>query len=188
MLTRRAVLLSSAAVMGVAGLSAVRRTSFAQAVTAETEEEAFEVTMTEEEWRQILTDAQFAVLRQRRTEAPYTNALLGERSPLLDEHREGLFHCAGCDLPVYSSEHKYDSGTGWPSFWQPYDENNIRTRDDYEIGSRRTEVHCRRCGGHFGHIFEDGPPPTGLRHCLNGLALIFVPADGSPRVEPVPAN
>lgn len=173
MISRRSLMLSSA-VAGIGmfvGLPAVR----AQ------EGETFEVTLTEEEWRARLTPAQFAILRQEATEWPdvpgaSTVGLLGEVSPLVHEHRDGLFYCAGCDLPVYSSAHKYESGTGWPSFWQAYDDNNIRTKADHKLATVRTEVHCRRCGGHFGHIFDDGPRPTGKRHCLNGLALYFVPA------------
>jgi peptide-methionine (R)-S-oxide reductase len=132
----------------------------------------FEVMRTEEEWRQILTPAQFAILRQEATEYAFTNTLLGETSPLLHEERDGIFHCAGCDLALYSSDHKYDSRTGWPSFWQALDDA-VRTSTDHLLGYPRTEVHCRRCGGHLGHIFDDGPPPTGKRHCINGLAMTF---------------
>jgi peptide-methionine (R)-S-oxide reductase len=128
----------------------------------------FEVTKTEAEWREILTANQFAVLREESTERPFT-------SPLNDEKRAGIFHCAGCDLPVYSSEVKYDSGTGWPSFWESLP-NAIGTKEDNTLFMTRTECHCRRCGGHFGHIFNDGPPPTGKRHCLNGVSLKFKPA------------
>ncbi len=172
MLSRRAVLLSSAAALGAAG-GLGGRLSLAQVGPAVPE--TFEITRTEAEWRAILTQAQFAILRQEATEFPFTNTLFGEQSPLLEEHRVGLFHCAGCDLPVYSSEHKYDSRTGWPSFWQAIDDA-VRTKTDFYLGYARTEVHCRRCGGHFGHIFDDGPPPTGKRHCLNGLALTFAAA------------
>lgn len=128
----------------------------------------FEIVKTDDEWRKILTKEQFYILRQHGTERAYT-------SPLNDEKAAGLFHCAGCDLPLYSSTTKFDSGTGWPSFWAPLD-NAVGTSTDYVIGYPRTEVHCRRCGGHQGHIFADGPPPTGKRHCINGLALKFVAA------------
>lgn len=131
-------------------------------------DETFEVTHTEEEWKRILTPEQFYVLRQEGTERPGS-------SPLNKEKRKGTFVCAGCGLPVYSSETKYESGTGWPSFWKPLD-NAIGTSEDRSWFSVRTEVHCRRCGGHLGHVFEDGPPPTGLRYCMNGVAMKFEPA------------
>ena len=127
--------------------------------------EAFEVTKTEAEWHAILSDAQFAVLREASTERAFS-------SPLNTEHRTGTFFCAGCDLGLYASEAKFDSGTGWPSFWQPLPDA-VRTKEDKGWFSTRTEVHCRRCGGHLGHVFDDGPPPTGKRYCMNGLALLF---------------
>jgi peptide-methionine (R)-S-oxide reductase len=128
-------------------------------------EDAFEVTKTEEEWRAILTPEQFAVLREEATERPFT-------SPLNEEKRAGTFHCAGCDLPLFASATKYDSGTGWPSFWDPLPDA-VATKADWGILGKRTEVHCRRCGGHLGHVFNDGPQPTGLRYCMNGVSLIF---------------
>ncbi len=131
-------------------------------------ETAFEVTHTDEEWKKILTPNQFQVLRKEATERPFS-------SPLNEEHRKGIFHCAGCDLDAYSSETKFESGTGWPSFWQPL-ENAVGTTSDRTFGMARTAVHCRRCGGHLGHVFNDGPKPTGLRYCMNGLAMKFVPA------------
>ncbi len=121
----------------------------------------------EGEWRRILTPEEFRVLRQAGTERRYTSALN-------DEKRNGLFLCAGCFLPLFSSETKYDSGTGWPSFWDCL-EGRVETSVDYKIGYARTEYHCSRCGGHQGHIFEDGPRPTGLRYCNNGVALTFAP-------------
>jgi len=131
-------------------------------------EGTFEVTKTDAEWKAQLGEDAYQVLRHEATERAGT-------SPLNNEKRKGLFHCAGCDLPVYSSEAKYDSGTGWPSFWESLP-NAIGTKEDNTLFMTRTECHCRRCGGHFGHIFDDGPQPTGLRHCLNGLALAFKPA------------
>ena len=172
MITRRTVLLTSAAALGAATVSlGLLSSSIAQPAG----NEVFEITRTEEEWRALLTPVRFAILRQGATEYPYTNSLFGEQSPLLNEHRFGLYHCAGCDLPVYSSETKYDSRTGWPSFWQAIDDA-VRTNTDTLLGYPRTEVHCRRCGGHLGHIFDDGPPPSGKRHCINGLAMTFAPA------------
>ena len=128
----------------------------------------FEITKTEAEWKVLLTPEQYAVLREADTEPPNS-------SPLLDEHRKGTVACAGCDLPLYASETKYDSGTGWPSFFDVLP-NAVGKKEDNTLFSTRTEVHCRRCGGHLGHVFDDGPPPTGLRYCMNGLALKFVPA------------
>ena len=125
----------------------------------------FEVTHSEAQWRALLTPAQYAVLRESDTERPYS-------SPLNDEHRTGVFSCAGCSLPLFSSAAKFDSHTGWPSFWQPL-ENAVGTTSDHSFGMVRTAVHCRRCGGHLGHLFDDGPPPTGLRYCMNGLAMTF---------------
>ena len=130
--------------------------------------ETFELTLTEAEWRKRLDPASFAVLRQAATERAFT-------SPLNEEHRAGTFICKGCALPLFSARAKFDSGTGWPSFWRPL-ANAVRTSTDHLLGYARTEVHCRRCGGHLGHVFKDGPPPTGLRYCMNGVAMRFVPA------------
>ncbi|WP_309664732.1 peptide-methionine (R)-S-oxide reductase MsrB [Tabrizicola sp.] len=127
--------------------------------------QSFEVTLTEAEWRARLTDAQFSVLREEDTEPAGS-------SPLDNEHRKGTFHCAGCDLPLYASDAKYDSGTGWPSFFEPLP-NAVRTKEDPGLFGSRTEVHCRRCGGHLGHVFDDGPEPTGKRYCMNGVAMVF---------------
>ncbi|MFT5510279.1 MAG: peptide-methionine (R)-S-oxide reductase [Hyphomicrobiaceae bacterium] len=128
----------------------------------------FEIVKSDDEWRKILTKQQFYVLRKSGTERPFTH-------PLNDNKIAGTYHCAGCELPLYSSETKFDSRTGWPSFWAPL-ENAVGTSTDYFIGYPRTEVHCKRCGGHLGHVFNDGPPPTGKRHCLNGVSLKFVSA------------
>jgi peptide-methionine (R)-S-oxide reductase len=130
----------------------------------------FEIEKTDAEWKRILTPAQYDVLRKHGTERPFT-------SQLNHEKRKGTFACAGCDLPLFSSETKFDSGTGWPSFYQPLP-NAVGTTVDKSFFMTRTEVHCRRCGGHLGHVFNDGPKPTGLRYCMNGVALKFVPAAG----------
>jgi peptide-methionine (R)-S-oxide reductase len=130
--------------------------------------ETFKVSHSDAEWRRLLTGEQYAVLRQRATERAFS-------SSLLHEARRGVFGCAGCDLGVFSSTTKYDSGTGWPSFWAPLD-GAVGTEADNTLGMTRTAVHCSRCGGHLGHVFSDGPQPTGLRYCMNGIALIFKPA------------
>ncbi len=131
----------------------------------------FEITKSPEEWKKTLTKEQYYVLRDHGTERAGS-------SPLDKNYSAGVYHCAGCDLPLYSSETKFDSGTGWPSFWKAMD-NAVGTKPDNSLFTTRTEVHCRRCGGHQGHIFPDGPKPTGDRHCLNGVALKFVPKASS---------
>jgi peptide-methionine (R)-S-oxide reductase len=134
------------------------------------EQKHFPVEKTDEEWRQQLTPEQYAVLRGHGTERPGTCALL-------HEHRAGTFACAGCGQPLFKTERKFESGTGWPSFVAPL-EGSIETTVDRSLWMVRTEVHCSRCGGHLGHVFEDGPPPTGLRYCINGVALEFQPGSG----------
>ena len=134
-------------------------------VTATTK---FQIEKTEAQWQKILTPAQFEVLRKHGTEE-------ASSSPLTEEHRQGTFACAACNLSLFTSNTKFDSGTGWPSFFAPIP-NAIATSIDTTFAERRTEVHCRRCGGHLGHVFEDGPKPTRLRYCMNGVAMKFIPA------------
>ena len=151
-----------AAAGGVAALGKLMTGNEAQAATA-----AFEVTHTDAEWRKLLTSDQYTVLRKAGTERAGS-------SPLEHEKRKGVFSCAGCALPLFSSATKFNSGTGWPSFWQPLDKA-VLTESDTTWGMTRVEVLCRRCGGHLGHVFDDGPPPTHQRYCMNGVALNFTP-------------
>ncbi|MBH0205891.1 MAG: peptide-methionine (R)-S-oxide reductase MsrB [Nitrospira sp.] len=125
------------------------------------------VSKTDAEWKKLLSSLAYRVLRHEDTERAFAN-------PLHENHQTGIYYCAGCDLPLFSSEHKFDSGTGWPSFWQPIDPKVIETRNDSKFFITRVEVHCARCNGHQGHVFDDGPPPTGLRYCINGVSLKFV--------------
>jgi peptide-methionine (R)-S-oxide reductase len=166
MLSRRRFGIAAAGVAAFSGAGVMRW--FGQSARAE-DQGTFEVTYSEEEWRRRLTPEQYYVLREHGTERAGS-------SPLDHEKRAGTFVCAACELPLFASETKFDSGTGWPSFYAPLD-NAIGTSEDSSLFFTRTEVHCRRCGGHLGHVFEDGPPPTGLRYCMNGVALKFVPAE-----------
>ena len=160
MTNRRSLLL--AGVSAGFGLAAMTALSGRQARAAQ----RFAVVHTDEEWRKLLSPAAYDVLRQQGTEAP-------ESSPLDHEFSAGRYDCAGCSQKLFTSDTKFDSGTGWPSFWKPID-NAVSTENDSSLMMERTEVHCARCGGHLGHVFEDGPKPTGLRYCMNGVALSFV--------------
>jgi peptide-methionine (R)-S-oxide reductase len=164
MMSRRNAILAG---IGLAGIAAFARNILAPR-RGHAGAETFEVLKSEAEWKESLTPEQFRVLRKHGTERPYSSALN-------NEHRRGIFTCAGCDLPLFRSETKFDSGTGWPSFFAPIDDA-IRTANDYSLVIPRSEVHCRRCGGHLGHVFDDGPKPTGKRFCMNGVALKFEPA------------
>jgi peptide-methionine (R)-S-oxide reductase len=168
---KRYFLTASATTLGMAWASQylpqLGRASIAQ-VEAQPNIPKFEITKTTEEWHKILTPEQFRVLRRQGTERSGT-------SPLNAEHRQGTFACAGCDLPLFTAETKFNSGTGWPSFYAPI-EGAIGTTTDQSALMTRVEVHCHRCGGHLGHVFDDGPQPTGKRYCMNGVALKFIPS------------
>jgi peptide-methionine (R)-S-oxide reductase len=155
------------ALLGLGGSAAVGMLLYSRADGA-TAGRPFAVSHTPAEWRRLLGPQRYAVLREAATERPYT-------SPLLKEHRKGFFSCAGCGQPLFGSSTKFESGTGWPSFWRALPKAVV-TRDDRSLLMERTEVLCSRCGGHLGHVFNDGPRPTGLRYCMNGAALNFHPA------------
>ncbi|MEO7401187.1 MAG: peptide-methionine (R)-S-oxide reductase MsrB [Polaromonas sp.] len=162
MMSRRTTLLRLGALSGI--LAGTRGLFASPAYAAP----AYEVAHTDAEWQKLLTPEQFRVLRKAGTERPYS-------SPLDKEKRAGVFSCAGCALPLFSSKTKFESGTGWPSFWQPMDKAVVEDIDT-SLFMKRTEVLCRRCGGHLGHVFDDGPKPTGLRYCMNGVAMNFTAA------------
>ena len=164
MLNRRNLTLAGIGAAVAAAAAALTRSGSQQAVAASG---TFEITKTDDEWRKQLTPEQHYVLRKHGTERAGT-------SPLDKQYGAGTYACAGCDLPLFSSKTKFDSRTGWPSFYAPLD-NAVGTTSDRNWGMLRTEVHCRRCGGHLGHVFEDGPKPTGLRYCMNGVAMKFMP-------------
>ena len=161
-MTRRRLLQT---VLGVGAVGAVARFVGAADKAGQAPTNTFEVAMAEADWQKRLTPAQFTVLRKHGTERAGS-------SPLDKEYRPGTYHCAGCERALFSSDTKFDSGTGWPSFWAPLP-NAVGTTTDRSLFMVRTEVHCARCGGHLGHVFDDGPKPTGLRYCMNGVALIF---------------
>jgi peptide-methionine (R)-S-oxide reductase len=158
MTTRRALVQSAFACLATLGLLRGARAAASS---------HFPLTRDDAEWRRRLTPAQYDVLRREGTERAFT-------SPLLHEKRRGLFACAGCERDLFSSETKFDSGTGWPSFWAPLDKA-VATEEDRSLGMVRVAVQCARCGGHLGHVFDDGPKPTGLRYCMNGVAMTFKP-------------
>lgn len=163
MVSRRLLLAGGASAAVLVALRVMHQD--AEAVT-------FEIVKSDDEWRSLLKPAVYKVMRQHGTERPFT-------SPLNSEKRKGTFACAACDLPLFASETKFESGTGWPSFYKPLP-NAVGESSDRSLVIPRTEVHCRRCGGHLGHVFNDGPPPTGLRYCMNGVALTFKPSDAGP--------
>lgn len=166
-MTRNRRQLIGGLLIGAAALPFVSRALRAPAEAANSGRPRGEINLSDAEWRRRLSPRAYQVLRHADTEYPFT-------SPLNKEHRRGTFSCAGCDLPLYASATKFDSGTGWPSFWDHLP-NAVRLSTDYDAGYPRTEVRCRRCAGHLGHVFDDGPRPTGKRYCMNGIAMKFSP-------------
>jgi peptide-methionine (R)-S-oxide reductase len=164
----------AAAEKGEKGKTAVKpvatTATTATSATETTADGIQKIVKTEDEWKKLLTPEQFKVLRKQGTERAFTG-------DTWDNHRKGTYVCAACGLPLFSSETKFESGTGWPSFWQPINPKNVGTEEDNSFFASRTEVHCARCGGHLGHVFTDGPRPTGLRYCMNSVSMKFVPAE-----------
>lgn len=170
-MNRRSFLSTGIGLAGLASLSGlpIVSASFGQEAQSKSKgsKGVRKVTKTDAEWKSMLTPEQYYVMRKKGTEAPYS-------SPLNENHEQGVFECVGCGLPLFSSKAKFDSGTGWPSFWEPIAKENVLEEVDNSLSATRTEVLCARCESHLGHVFEDGPKPTGLRYCMNGVALKFV--------------
>ena len=171
-MTRRQFLSTAGVAAGLGGSVAWLARGQAGNAAAMSDTGKFEIVKSDADWREQLSEGQYHVLRKHGTET-------AGWSPLNAEHRAGTYACAGCGLPLFASDAKYDSRSGWPSFFAPLDDA-VGTTTDTTYGMTRTEVHCRRCGGHLGHVFTDGPAPTGLRYCTNGVAMVFTPTDSGP--------